>query len=65
MKVVVVDDENKVREGIVEIIQNYCSNVDSIHEASNVKSALDVISNVTPDVLVLDISLGKKQVLIY
>lgn len=58
MKIVVVDDESKTREGIVEIIKNYCPDVKSIHEASDVKSALEIINEIIPDVLILDISLG-------
>jgi len=58
MKVVVVDDEKKIREGITELIRNYCPEVISIFEASDVNSALKVINQVDPDVLILDISLG-------
>ncbi len=58
MKVVVVDDEKKIREGIVEIITNYCPEVNSVFQASNVSSALEVINRVLPDILILDISLG-------
>ena len=60
MKIVVLDDEKKVRKGIVEVIQNYCPDVQSIHEASDVKSAYDLINEVVPDVLILDISLGEE-----
>ncbi len=60
MKVVVVDDEKKIREGILDIIKNYCPEVKSIHEASNVDSAIKVINEIIPDVLILDISLGEE-----
>lgn len=58
MKVVVVDDEQNIREGIVDIINNYCPEVKSVFEASDVSSALQIINQVNPDILILDISLG-------
>ena len=60
MKVVVVDDESKTREGIIDIIKNYCPQVKSVTEANDVKSAIKVINDVIPDVLILDISLGEE-----
>ena len=60
MKIVVVDDEKKIREGITEILRNYCPAVKSVFEASNVSSALKIINEVDPDVLILDISLGEE-----
>ncbi len=60
MKVVVVDDEKKTREGILDIIKNYCPEVKSITEASDVDSAIKVINEIIPDVLILDISLGEE-----
>jgi len=58
MKIVVVDDEPKIREGITDVIKNYCPEVKSVFEASDVDSALKVINEVLPDILILDISLG-------
>jgi len=60
MKVVVVDDEPKIREGITDVIRNYCPEVKSVFEASDVSSALQVINDVLPDILILDISLGEE-----
>jgi len=60
MKIVVVDDEQKIREGITEVLTNYCPEVNSVYEASNVNSALQLINEVNPDVLILDISLGEE-----
>ncbi len=60
MKVVVVDDEQNIREGIVDIINNYCPEVKSVFEASDVSSALQIINQVNPDILILDISLGNE-----
>ena len=58
MKVVVVDDESKIRKSIIDILTNYCPEVKSIDEAFDVDSALNVINEIIPDVLILDISLG-------
>ncbi|MCB2196409.1 MAG: LytTR family DNA-binding domain-containing protein [Bacteroidetes bacterium] len=60
MKVVVVDDEAKIRKTIIDILNNYCPEVKSIDQAYDVASALDVINDVIPDVLILDISLGNE-----
>ena len=61
MKVVVVEDEQKTRERISNILTEHCREVESVYEASNVSSALRVINEVYPDVLILDISLGKES----
>ena len=58
MTIVVVDDERKIREGITEVLKNYCPAVKFVYEAWDVSSALEVINKVDPDVLILDISLG-------
>ena len=58
MKVVVVEDENKTRNTMVEILKNYCPDVDSVFEAYDVKTGLSTISENLPDLLLLDVSLG-------
>ena len=60
MKILVVDDEKKAREGIVDILKNYCPQAGSIYEAENVESALKIIHEIIPDILILDISLGEE-----
>lgn len=57
MKVVVVEDENKTRDTIVGILTDYCPEVTSVSEAHDVKSGLEVISDILPDILILDVSL--------
>lgn len=57
MKVLVVDNEKNIREAIVEMIGNYLTCVSELHEASGVVSGLKKISEVAPDVVLLDVEL--------
>lgn len=60
MKVLVVDDENKIREGIVDILENHCSEVETVYQSADVASAIEIINLSFPDVLILDISLKEE-----
>lgn len=58
MKVVVVEDEKKSRDSVVSILKSYCHDVTAVHEASDVATGLSTISEILPDLLILDVSLG-------
>lgn len=58
MHVLIVDDEQKARETIKEVIKLYCPQVTSIKEADSVKSALALINKQRPDLILLDIRLN-------
>lgn len=57
MKVLVVDDEERARESIVQMLSLYCPEVSEILQAEGVQSALEVLSKHTPAVILLDIRL--------
>ena len=57
MKVLVVDNEKNARSAIISLVDKFCENIESINEASGLKSGIDAISNNSPDVVLLDIEL--------
>lgn len=57
MKVLIVDDENKSRETLQTLIQEYCEGVTICGLAGNVVSALPLIATHNPDLVFLDISM--------
>lgn len=57
MKVLIIDNEINLRNGIKILLQNYCPKVTLIAEADGVKSGLEMITNFKPDVLLLDVEM--------
>lgn len=54
---VIVEDEFKVRKGLISMINDYCPNIKVIGEASNVRSALELITSNPPEIVFLDVRL--------
>ncbi|WP_310378488.1 LytTR family DNA-binding domain-containing protein [Flavobacterium sp.] len=57
MKILVVDNETNIREGIVELIKNFCPFKAQVYEANGVDSGLKSIADINPDILFLDVEL--------
>ena len=57
MKVLVIDNETNIREGIVEMIDGFCDGITEIHEADGVQNGLNKIAEIDPDVVFLDVEL--------
>lgn len=57
MHVLVVDDEKNARETIVQMLKLYCPEIQTIKEATSVKTARDTIKRTKLDLLLLDIQL--------
>jgi len=57
MKVLVVDNESNIRDGILKMISNFCEDVKELHEAVGVTSGLEKIMSINPDVVFLDVEL--------
>ena len=55
MKVLVVDNEINIREGVLEMIGSFCEGVTEIHEADGVTTGIQKIEEVVPDVVFLDL----------
>ena len=57
MKILVVDNETNIREGIVEMIRSFCEDITELHQADGVQTGLGEIEDLTPDVVLLDVEL--------
>lgn len=57
IRCVIVDDESKAREILVEMLKLYCSNVEVVGQAQNVSKAYEVIKMLKPDLVLLDIKM--------
>jgi len=55
IKTVVVDDEKKGRELLINVLKNYCTGIDVVGQAQSANEAYDVISSENPDLIFLDI----------
>lgn len=59
MKLLVIDDENFVRKGIVSLIPYDEIGIESVFEADNGQSGLEIVKNEEPDIILCDINMPK------
>jgi two-component system, LytTR family, response regulator len=57
MRILVVDDEERARAGIVQVVKLYCKDVQTILEADGLKAAKEILENEKLDAILLDIQL--------
>ena len=57
MKILVVDNESNIRKGVLEMIINFCTDIEELHEADGVVSGLKKIEEIRPDLVLLDVEL--------
>jgi len=57
LRTVIIDDEPNARQVIRNILELYCSQVDVVGEAENVKTGVEVIKELAPDLVFLDINM--------
>jgi two-component system, LytTR family, response regulator len=57
MKILVVDNETNIREGIVQLIESYCPFDSEVFEANGVKTGLESIEQNSPNIVFLDVEL--------
>jgi two-component system LytT family response regulator len=57
IRAVVIDDEPKGRQTLINLLNSYCKNIEVVAEAANVSEGKKVITDHTPDVVFLDIQL--------
>lgn len=57
MKILVVDNEDNIRKGVIDMIREFSPFVADIDEANGVATGLKKIAEVNPDVLFLDVEL--------
>jgi two-component system LytT family response regulator len=60
LKALLVDDENKSRESLKILIEDFCSGVEVVAMASSVDEALAALTTASPDIVFLDIRMNKE-----
>jgi len=55
LRAIVVDDEEFARKNLTMLIEEYCPEIEVVGEASKKSDAIDLINEVNPDVVFLDI----------
>jgi two-component system, LytTR family, response regulator len=58
MKVLLIDDEANQRNAVKQLLRSFCPLVQTIEEASGVKSGLQAIRDFQPDLVFLDVEMG-------
>lgn len=58
IKTIVIDDEVKARETILNMLETYCTDVKVIATAGSVKEGVKVLKNHSPDLVLLDIKMA-------
>ena len=61
IKLLIVDDEDTIRNGIAKYIQLHTDRFDKIYLASNGQEALDIIFRNKPDIMFLDVQMPLKD----
>lgn len=57
LRVVIVEDETKSREGLKNLIDEFCPNAQVVGMAANVDEGLEIITGTQPDLVLLDIEM--------
>ncbi|MDX2191235.1 MAG: LytTR family DNA-binding domain-containing protein [Bacteroidota bacterium] len=60
VRCIIVDDEEKARENLRILLQDFCENVEVVGMAQNVAQGIEQINQNKPDVLFLDIQMQKE-----
>ena len=55
MKIVIVEDEIRIREGLIKLIKRFFPAVSKVGEASSGQEGLSVIRELDPDIVITDI----------
>lgn len=58
MKVLIIDNEAELRDGLKKMIQIYCPQIIDIYEAEGVRTGLESIALQNPDIVFLDMEMG-------
>ena len=58
IKVVLIDDENHIRENLRTILNSNFNNIQIVGEGDSVESAIKIINETAPDLVFLDINLS-------
>ncbi len=58
MKIVIVEDEIRIREGIIRLLNNSFPHISNIHEAKSAEEGISLIQEIRPDIVISDIKMG-------
>ena len=58
IRTLVIDDEVKARETIIDMLNLFCKSVEVLGEASSVKTGYELINHHQPDLVLLDIKMS-------
>ncbi len=61
MKAIVVDDEESARQTMTKMLERYCPEVSLLGDAESVSAAEELIESTNPDLIFLDIRIGKNS----
>jgi two-component system LytT family response regulator len=61
LKIIIVDDEKKVAEALSQMLDQFCENVQLAAICNSVDSAIKAIREHQPDILFLDVEMGKEK----
>jgi len=56
-KVVLIDDEKKIQDSLNHILKNFSKDVEVVGTAYNVETGIEIIKNLQPDIVFLDIEM--------
>mgnify|MGYP002619954044 CR=1 FL=1 len=57
IRTIIIDDESRSRETIIELLRIYCPQVEVVGEGADVGSGLNIINKLKPDLVFLDIKM--------
>lgn len=60
LKLLIADDEDVIRRGVLKYIQLHTERFDQIYEAENGQEAIDILLKYQPDILLLDVQMPQK-----
>ena len=58
LRTVIIDDEAHNRETLSKLLQRYCPETNVVGKASGVKSGIEAISKLQPDLVLLDLNMS-------
>lgn len=61
LKAIIIDDEKHARESLTSLLELYCPEVKVLATAANIKMGKQVIENLQPDIVFLDIAIGTEN----
>lgn len=61
MKAIIIDDESSNTKLLIKLLETYCPEVDILGTADNVELGLELINNLKPQLLFLDIEIHNKN----